>query len=149
MLRNADQRQIIGEAQRGHRRIGQLEWSMEENMRSTSDVEDLEKLFDAEIEDLRQDVCDQTKAISDIVMSKYPCSWDPNYHSKVRYFQALCQFAYAEITYLENNFDNTFYRLNNLLRRLTAWLRNRAKRTYKRMKSFFRNAFDTLAKWIF
>jgi hypothetical protein len=115
-----------------------------QNMRKSDNVEELESYFNSQCSQMKDTINRNTTEIADFVQSYYPKSGDPKYWNKRKYYEILSEHACANIDYMENTFDNTFSRLNNLFRRLSAWIRNKATQVYSAVKGFFRRALHRI-----
>jgi hypothetical protein len=118
-----------------------------QNMRNSDYMEELESRFNSQCSQMKNMVEINTTAITDIVQSYYPQSEDPNYWNKRQYCETLSEYACTNIGYMENTFDSTFSRLNNLFRRLSSWIRNKATQVYSAVKGFFRGAVKRIRGW--
>jgi len=122
--------------------LNTYESHISQNMRKSDNVEELEARFNAQCSQMKDVVNQNITEITDVVQSYYPKSGDPKYWNKRKYYEILSKHACANIDYMENAFDNTFSRLKNLFRRLSAWIRNKVTQVYSAVKGFFRRAMN-------
>jgi hypothetical protein len=124
--------------------LNTYESSISQNMRKSDNVKELESRFNSQCSQMKDMFNRKTIEITDVVQSYYPKRGDPNYWNKRKYWKILSEHARTNIDYMENTFDNTFTRLNNLFRRLSTWIRNKATEVYSAVKGFFRGALNRI-----
>jgi phage-related protein len=138
---------ISATATQNQQTVDAYESYISRNMYASDDIDKLESQFNSQIDQLKNTVNQNTTHIANIVHSKYPRPYESDYWHKRECYEILSQYACAHINNMDNAFDGTFSRLNNLFLRLSTWIRNKVTQVYTAVKGFFRGAVIRIRGW--